>query len=381
MRYFIFILFLYCPFFGALNASESKSEDRFLYAQDQKPNGDSILISSFGETSYSENFGLKNGNYRYPNRHQIFTGFYYGFLLCIVICNFFFYLKFSEKVYFYYLVFLCTYAVAILCRDGSMNLILPNRFLIDLEGVSRLLTQITMFLFAFVFLDFRTYVPQFKRYAIILVISMTLMEMGYFITGNLLFYTIADSIAMFSFLITWLVCFLFMRKIIFTRFYIPGYAILIVFGIHFLFSYNFGLIPNNGQTLFLKIASITDMLIFTYAISYRMDVLNKEYRKSIKELRMMLIDLQKRLGNSSFYVLLEKNTITNKVLTVQELKVLKCIHQGMVNREIAEQLFVSTNTIKFHVRNIYKKLNVKNRNEVNRKLEKLSLEKISKNQI
>ncbi len=304
--------------------------------------------------------------YKQVYKHHIFTGAYYGFLLAILICNLFFYIKFQEKVYLYYLIFLATYTSAILFRDGTMNLLLPSEMFIDLEAISHLLTEITMFVFAFKFLDFDTYVPKFRKYAVTLAISMAIIELNYLVTNSFIFYVIADSIAMLSFLTTWIVCIVFMRKIKFARFYILGYSILIIFGFHFLFSYDFGLIPNNARTIFLKIASTTDMLIFTYAISYRLDILNKEHKRRIEELYSLL---NKKVSTvDSFYELLEENTLTNKTLTIQEIKVLKCIYDGLSNRDIAEKLFVSNNTIKFHVRNIYKKLEVNNRKDAKNKL-------------
>ncbi|PTX59460.1 7TMR-DISM extracellular protein 2 [Kordia periserrulae] len=300
--------------------------------------------------------------------YNLFTGTYYGFLLAILICNLFFYIKFNEKVYLYYLIFLCSYTVAILYHDGTMNLILPINTIIDIEGISHLLTEITMFLFSFTFLNFKDYVPKFKRYAIGLVTLMSLLEISHIVTGDFIFYIMADTVAMSSFSITWIVCVVYMGEVKFARFYILGYTILITFGFHFLFSYDFGLIPNNGQTFFLKLASMIDMLIFTYAISYRLDILNKEHKKQISELQLLLSKNQKGTSIDSFYILLEENELSNTTLTLQEIKVLKCIHERMTNREIAEKLFVSTNTIKFHVSNIYKKLDVKSRNEVNEKL-------------
>lgn len=50
-------------------------------------------------------------------------------------------------------------------------------------------------------------------------------------------------------------------------------------------------------------------------------------------------------------------------LTDRELDVLRELARGLTNREIAEQLTVSLNTIKTHTRNIYAKLEVRNRTE------------------
>ena len=53
-------------------------------------------------------------------------------------------------------------------------------------------------------------------------------------------------------------------------------------------------------------------------------------------------------------------------LTRREEDVLRFIATGMGNKEIAAEAFVSVETIKSHVRNIYKKLDVKNRIEATR---------------
>ena len=48
-------------------------------------------------------------------------------------------------------------------------------------------------------------------------------------------------------------------------------------------------------------------------------------------------------------------------LTAREIEVLKTLAQGLTYDQIAEKLFVSTETIKTHLKSIYLKLNVKNK--------------------
>jgi len=57
-------------------------------------------------------------------------------------------------------------------------------------------------------------------------------------------------------------------------------------------------------------------------------------------------------------------TVPNELkvkLTKQELKIVSLIKDGYKNIEISESLDISINTVKSHIKNIYEKLNVKNR--------------------
>ena len=53
-------------------------------------------------------------------------------------------------------------------------------------------------------------------------------------------------------------------------------------------------------------------------------------------------------------------------LTNRELAILKLVAEGLANLDIASQLFVTEQTVKFHLSNIYRKLGVANRTEATR---------------
>jgi len=57
----------------------------------------------------------------------------------------------------------------------------------------------------------------------------------------------------------------------------------------------------------------------------------------------------------------EKPQFPAPALTSRELEVLKLVAKGMSNREIADELFISENTVKNHVRNILEKLHLHSR--------------------
>ena len=59
----------------------------------------------------------------------------------------------------------------------------------------------------------------------------------------------------------------------------------------------------------------------------------------------------------------EKSSVPSPRLTERELEVLRLVAQGMSNREIAGELYISENTVKNHVRNILEKLHLHSRME------------------
>ena len=63
------------------------------------------------------------------------------------------------------------------------------------------------------------------------------------------------------------------------------------------------------------------------------------------------------------FVTMTKSPGTGAQLTARELQVLRHVAKGQSNREIAEELFISENTVKNHRRNLLEKLQMKSRME------------------
>lgn len=71
------------------------------------------------------------------------------------------------------------------------------------------------------------------------------------------------------------------------------------------------------------------------------------------------------------------NIAGNDILTGRENEILACIIQGYSNKEIADKLFVSENTVKKHLNNIYSKLGVSRRTQAISKAKELGIISIS----
>jgi LuxR family transcriptional regulator, positive regulator of biofilm formation len=56
-----------------------------------------------------------------------------------------------------------------------------------------------------------------------------------------------------------------------------------------------------------------------------------------------------------------RDILIQKGLSNRESEVAELVTKGLSNKEVANQLFVTEKTVKFHLTNIYKKMNVKSR--------------------
>ena len=62
----------------------------------------------------------------------------------------------------------------------------------------------------------------------------------------------------------------------------------------------------------------------------------------------------------------EESVVAETGLTERELTILRLVAKGLSNMDIAGQLYVTEQTVKFHLSNIYRKLGVANRTEATR---------------
>lgn len=71
-----------------------------------------------------------------------------------------------------------------------------------------------------------------------------------------------------------------------------------------------------------------------------------------------------RMVISYFNPLLDKTWQEADRLTHREIEIVSMLQHGATYRTVAERLFISVDTVKFHVRNIYSKLQVNSRSEL-----------------
>jgi DNA-binding CsgD family transcriptional regulator len=126
-----------------------------------------------------------------------------------------------------------------------------------------------------------------------------------------------------------------------------------------------------ARNRFITVLVLLLILIISIAYFLRQQRLKKLYRieSELQQyiLRLKDIDAKEKDDRTDITSI----TFSKKYdLTERETEVLMLISEGMSNVEIAEKIYVSPNTIKFHIKNIYLKLDVKNRVEALNKIKK-----------
>ena len=138
-----------------------------------------------------------------------------------------------------------------------------------------------------------------------------------------------------------------------------------------------GWVPTNQLVLAsIELGGALETVLLSLALAYRIkrmqeenNLINIQLQKYISQ----VITLEEKIESINTS---EENTLEKRIesialkheLTERETDVFLHLAKGYNNQKIANELFVSINTVKFHTRNIYEKLDVKKRNEINTRI-------------
>lgn len=306
----------------------------------------------------------------YRMNKKTIDSFYYGTAVMIILLNLFLFFKYRDNTYLFYLLFLSSLTINFLLYDGSLiKLFRGTGFYYKLEMIIHISNQIWFILFSVKFLNLQKTHPTLTKLFFIFPLIVALLYVCNLISNNYVFIAIADTFGILLLPIIWCFGIYYFKKIPYAKFYVFGYLLLIPFAVFFIIGFPLGLWEINGEMLIIKIASWLDIFVLTYAINYRMKI--EKIDKSIQEFQdtgiKVPINKQPELTNT-LLSLLKKNTVTTEPLTIREIDIVTLMCGGLNNIEISEQLFISKNTVKYHVRNIYSKVDVNNRTELKEKL-------------
>src|SRR5476651_1877513 len=137
------------------------------------------------------------------------------------------------------------------------------------------------------------------------------------------------------------------------------------------------------QTIIAFGLLITALLVLFYAASiYNLrGSVNNDTWIAVFSIIFLLIGivLSRKLFTKTVVVTEQKPAVINNDellktgLSKREAEILLLIHEGLSNQQIADKLFLSENTVKKHISNIFLKLNVERRTEAIKKALELSI--------
>lgn len=291
------------------------------------------------------------------NNQFLLNGFYYGFAFLVIIYNFCYYFLFDDDAFLYYALFLCSVCFGVFIMDGMLNF---YKLDINVNNALMTLTYLTLAFFSskfvnsYLFLD--TYFPRFKRYSSITGVIMIILGVIYLITKEF-YYLLFLNIFVFSLLMMyWVFTVILFNKNSYTKILSVSYVIILFSAIDF-FVLNFlGISIVNTDSTTIKFGAFLEMIILSIAVLYRMKALKEENE-------FMKNEILNYSKNSTVFNAVDKKEelITN--LSIREREIFNLILEGHSNKQIANTVNISINTVKFHIKNIYDKLNIKSRKD------------------
>lgn len=297
------------------------------------------------------------------------NGLYYGFALMVLIINLFFYFSLKSKTFLFYSFFLMAINLSFLDIDGLFYLFLPHSIIYYIGILFRFSIPFFGAFFAHRFLNLREFMPRSKKLGAIFLLLSFLSYLGFLLTNYYLYAAIGDTFGLITLLYYWILGALVYKKHDFAKIFTIGYSLVLLSAVWYISQLNWGIQDffSVGPNL-LKFGALFEMLILTYAITYRvksLQVENDEFKKEIKSYVGEIVFLEEKIKNSTRSSTEDKISVLSEKynLTTQEVNVLQLISTGYSNQRIADELFISLNTLKYHIRNIYQKLDIKSKGQ------------------
>lgn len=300
-------------------------------------------------------------------------GGFYMLIAILLIINMFLAYFFKSRIFLWYFLFELNLSIGIALYDNTINSIISNQnYITYLTASNYFITPIASILFCIYFLKVHEYYPKLVRFYKVLFIPLFIINCIFIYTEDYQILAYGELIGTVLYLSSWILGFVLIRKSNYALIYVLGYSVLFVFGILYSLSVNFGWTFLPLTINFLKVGVLVEILVLTFAVLLKA-------KKIIIEHSNMNVQLANFVNTIKHYENKEstnqKLSFENKLielsnkyeLTDRETDVLLQLSNGLTNQQIADTLFISVNTVKFHTRNLYEKLNIKKRTEITSK--------------
>jgi DNA-binding CsgD family transcriptional regulator len=311
---------------------------------------------------------------------SLLLGLFFGFMLVMAIYNLLLYFTLKDKAYILYVGTVVFNILTTLATNGiSGQYFWPNQP--ELDGIIYVtFAGLSMFCssrFAAIFLQLnKHHKPLDKLMWVLAYLSLLLTVLSLFLT--------IEQITPFG---RWLVLLSFPSYIIVAviaykngfkpaRFYLIAW-IPYVLGLVTRTMHGAGWLPSNQLVMSsLELGGALEIVLLSFALADRIKSLqeeNAQIRTQLKNYISQVLSLEQKIQSTNIN---QTDSPEEKIATIakkhnlteRETDILLQISLGLNNQEIANELFISINTVKYHTRNIYEKLDVKKRTEITSKI-------------
>ena len=311
---------------------------------------------------------IKSINQYYDDEQKEFwiIGLYQGVVLCIILINLFSYVNIKDKMYLHYIFMVIGMSFNAFFKDGVFALLLGQEISTGrLELVINSIVVVSSIFFTNSYLQLENYpfTKKYKKIGVLFVIIALVINVIYQFTGSFTLFTISSIVLVLALDVFWLISILLWKKSNYAKFFAIAYGLPLLLAHDYYIIPYFGVYGLNLSLNFYKLGSIFEMMVFTFAIMYQTKQLKDENRSMRKKINEYIQLLKEQVKEDD----IEKDLALNYNFTAKEIEVFKALSLKKTNRQIAEEQFISENTVKFHIKNIFTKLEVKSRNEARKK--------------
>ena len=312
------------------------------------------------------------------NINFMVNSLYYGLAIMSIIFNVVLYLIFRDKRFWLYSLLQLSLFLVFFYQDGMFYFFTKGswvkpHFLLWNIAICAVLSGI----FAYYFLDLKNKVPRFKQIAIPIIGAIFCTVLIYTWTDIQLFRNLASLLFYLLPAICIYHAIKMFREDVYARFLILSFGFIALVSVFYTLN---NYIDSSFLSFFgmdmIRFASTLEIISISFAIIFKVRTLQHENERYREELNRYLHELEefkstghafpknevKKGVNGNMQLMQELRLLYN--LTERETEVLMCIFNRLTNQEISEKLFISLSTTKYHVSNLYLKLDVKNRREI-----------------
>jgi DNA-binding CsgD family transcriptional regulator len=290
----------------------------------------------------------------------IINNFYYGFAFLVILYSFFYFFYFKDDAFLHYSLLLFSLTFGFFLIDGMFNFFKVDAKIIDfIILVNYIFLAFFSSKFVQSFLQLDNYFPKLKRYTYSLMLIIILSSILFLSFKIHSLFILINILVFLTLFIYWFVGVMLYKNNAYTKIFVFAYVTLLFSGIDYLVLKNLGYPLFDSNASSMKIGGLIQIIVISFAVLFR----EKSLRDSNYYMKNEIIKYSKEIEQIVFANKDEtkKNSLEN--LSIREKEIFNLIASGNSNKEIANLLIVSVNTVKFHIKNVYEKLEIKSRKE------------------